>query len=632
MTKTVGDIAINVTADVGPLTMAMKQGAASVSAMEKASKSAAARLNRFGDSAISIGKKMSIVSAGITAAATAAFALANNVATAGDKVAKTSRAIGVSSEYYQEMAYAIGQVSDLSGEELDKSLQRLTRTIGEGAEGTKTATEALGKLGFTQSQIASGTITTQQAFDAYISKMDGIKDPAIAAAVSTELLGRSGERLGAQLSGQSGAISDLKNRAQELGIVLSKDALNASEKFGDQTDDLKRSFEALKMKIGAELLPIFTEKLIPALQDHVIPALKRVAEGVADAVKWFTDLPAPVQEAAGAFALAFAVGGPILIGIGIVSKTLGALVAASGPVGLFIAAAGLAVTAWQLWGDDIKAAVGAAIEFVTSKFDALMTKIQFVIDKAVTLKTALTEALGFGERDINGGIGDMGAGQAGANIASGLVNGIGVGLEENNEQLRSYLNGVTNTAREEFGIQSPSRVFAEIGDYIGQGLAQGIASSQEMVRQATSVLGGQAVSGAQDTAQGVLSSMTTMFQGSKKIAAAMALTNSWLAFTEVLKDPSFIGRPWARIGAAFAALAPGLNAVKNIKSATIGGGVGGSAGGGGGGGQASAPPPPPPQQRSLTLIGDSFNKKMVMQVAEFLNDGTDNGLVLRGSR
>lgn len=67
-------------------------------------------------------------------------------------------------------------------------------------------------------------------------------------------------------------------------------------------------------------------------------------------------------------------------------------------------------------------------------------------------------------------------------------------------------------------------------------------------------------------------------------SAAQAITNSYLAFTQVLSDPSFIGRPWARFGAASAALASGLAAVASIRS----GGGGSLSGGGGSGGNKPA--------------------------------------------
>lgn len=74
-----------------------------------------------------------------------------------------------------------------------------------------------------------------------------------------------------------------------------------------------------------------------------------------------------------------------------------------------------------------------------------------------------------------------------------------------------------------------------------------------------------------------------MLKVHRATAAAQGIINSYTAFTEVLKDPSFIGRPWARIGAAAAALSSGLSAVASIKS----GGGGSVSGGSGGGGSAS---------------------------------------------
>lgn len=99
----------------------------------------------------------------------------------------------------------------------------------------------------------------------------------------------------------------------------------------------------------------------------------------------------------------------------------------------------------------------------------------------------------------------------------------------------------------------------------------------------------------EDGQGGILGDMESFFGGmaslakaggdrTLKITRAAAITqgtiNSYLAFTEVLKDPSFVGRPWARAGAAMAALGQGLGAVASIRS----GGGGMRTGGAGGGG------------------------------------------------
>jgi len=65
-------------------------------------------------------------------------------------------------------------------------------------------------------------------------------------------------------------------------------------------------------------------------------------------------------------------------------------------------------------------------------------------------------------------------------------------------------------------------------------------------------------------------------KAARVFSAAQGLINAYLAYTQVLADPSLIGRPWARFGMAASALASGLSAVAAIKSG------GGSVSGGGG--------------------------------------------------
>jgi hypothetical protein len=98
-----------------------------------------------------------------------------------------------------------------------------------------------------------------------------------------------------------------------------------------------------------------------------------------------------------------------------------------------------------------------------------------------------------------------------------------------------------------------------------------------------------------------------MVKAAAVFSAAQGLINSYTAYTEVLKDPSFVGRPFARFAAAGAVLASGLKMVSAIR------GVGSSGGGGGAGaGAAAAQPataPAAPLDVRLTGIsaGDLFS-------------------------
>jgi hypothetical protein len=131
-----------------------------------------------------------------------------------------------------------------------------------------------------------------------------------------------------------------------------------------------------------------------------------------------------------------------------------------------------------------------------------------------------------------------------------------------------------------------------------------------------------------DNVSATLGALGQLFQGSKQIGAAIALTNSYLAFTEVLKDPSFIGRPFARFAAAASALSSGLAAVRSIKSAQPGGsasgGISGSAGGSAGSGSAGGAQTS--TNVSLQLVGgDMYSRDQVLQLINAINAATADG-------
>jgi uncharacterized phage infection (PIP) family protein YhgE len=156
------------------------------------------------------------------------------------------------------------------------------------------------------------------------------------------------------------------------------------------------------------------------------------------------------------------------------------------------------------------------------------------------------------------------------------------------------------------------------------GMANGISASTGLVATAAQNMGRVAVQQADASVGEVLTSMGNLFQGSKKISAGIALANSWLAFTEVLKDPSFIGRPFARFAAAASALSAGLNAVRNIKSAsTSGGGAAGGSSGAGASAGASAPTPP---TQNFVIDAPGMN---IGSLVESINKATDAGYRIR---
>lgn len=368
----------NITRLTPPVVRELRAVRAEMGAVAQHGGGVAKALGSFGSASSAFGKSLSLnVTAPIVGAAAGLLGLAVQAANTGDAIAKGAREAGVSAKAFQEIQFAIGQIADVDTERVTKGLARMTKTIGDAAAGSKSATSTLQQLGFSTAEIAAGTITGEQAFDRFVKAMQGAASPAAALALASDLVGdRLGPKLAGALREGGGQVDALRGQFRELGLGMSDDALAGAETFNDQLDVLTQQFGALGREIGSTVLPILTGQLIPWLQSTGIPALQSFIGVVADVAKWFANLPAPVQAAIGVVAGLAAALGPLLVVVGTVASAISAAIPiiatvggtlaalATGPVALVVAAiAGLALV-WVTWGDDITRVVSETIASV----------------------------------------------------------------------------------------------------------------------------------------------------------------------------------------------------------------------------------------------------------------------------
>lgn len=596
---TVGDIAIEVGADIGPMVRELRKAEGALRGFEGAADRMGKGLAHAGGVAVTVGKRIALVAAGIAAVTGATTVFVKNASGMGAAIDDASKAAGMSTTAFQEYRFALKDAAAMSDGDFAAATARLNKTLGEARQGSDAAIRAFEAIGVSQAQLKSSSFSTDDALAAFVQKVESIKDPAVAAAVATGLFGRAGASLGAAISGTPGQIKSLVDRARELGVVLGPDAVEAAGKFDQKMEELGNRFEIFKVKLADKLLPVFVDDIIPAIEKHVIPAFEWLAGRIAWAAEGIVEFARIASESFTNF----------------------------------------------------KTAVGGAVDWVSGKFEAFLAMLDRIVEKAVAVKEAIADALkydasssantfnedfGMGGDPANnsnafGGAGGAAGGQMlGAAIVNGAVLGAVNSLNENREALASVFEGITQIARETLGIHSPSKVFEEIGGNLGQGMAQGIAAANGVVAAAVKGMTDAATVAADEGVAGVLGAMGQLFQGSKKISAGIALANSWLAFTEVLSDKSFAGRPWARFAAASSALASGLNAVRNIKSTQPGGGGAGGGAGGASAGAAAAPAQQNVQTLNFTLQNDSLGigQNLVRQIAAQLNEAQRNGATL----
>lgn len=123
---------------------------------------------------------------------------------------------------------------------------------------------------------------------------------------------------------------------------------------------------------------------------------------------------------------------------------------------------------------------------------------------------------------------------------------------------------------------------------------------------------------------------------SKAFSIAQGLINSYRAYTEVLADPSLIGRPFLRTALAASTLASGLAQVASIRSVSdsvSGGAVGGGGGGAGAAAGGAAAAPQGQTFFNVNLTGEgNIGRGQVRGLIEMINEEIEDGAVLGGIR
>lgn len=180
---------------------------------------------------------------------------ANEVSNVGDKIDKQSQALGLSRKAYQEWDYILGQ-NGASIDSLGVSMKTLNSAILSAGEGSKESMTAFRQLGINVHELE--TMNMEDQFDAVVRAFQKMPAGAQKSALAVKLFGRNGMELLPLLNQSETSLDELRARAEELGIIMSDDAVDASVAYNDALDDLNRTFNGLKYSVGAKLLPAMT--------------------------------------------------------------------------------------------------------------------------------------------------------------------------------------------------------------------------------------------------------------------------------------------------------------------------------------------------------------------------------------
>lgn len=190
---------------------------------------------------------------GASAAVGGMMKMAQSSASAADNVDKMSQKIGISRQAYQELDFICSQ----SGTSVDK-LQIGMKSLRSAMNNDKNA-EIFKSLGVSITDAEGKLKSSEEVMWDTMNALQGVTDQNEKAALAQKLFGKAGTELMPLLNGQAGSIDEMKNKAHELGLVMSDEMVDNGVKLTDSLDQLKRGFGAIVTKLGGAFMPIFTK-------------------------------------------------------------------------------------------------------------------------------------------------------------------------------------------------------------------------------------------------------------------------------------------------------------------------------------------------------------------------------------
>ena len=248
--------------------------------IDKKGKTAGNRMRNFGAAAA---KGLAIAGTAAIAAGTAMFALTNKITQQADAIAKSSIEMGVSTDAYQQMDYWASQ-NGLSQASLERAVGRLNQRIGLAATGNDKYASAFEAVNVQVVDLNGNTRATEEVMKDTIAALRDIEDPARRSAMASEIFGtKMARELMPALDSTALSLEDATARAEELGIIMSEDSIQAATEFQDTLDDLKRSFGMVGTEIALQAMP-YLQRFADWMIDN-LPAIRRRVGGLFTALE-----------------------------------------------------------------------------------------------------------------------------------------------------------------------------------------------------------------------------------------------------------------------------------------------------------------------------------------------------------
>lgn len=209
---------------------------------------------------------------GIGAMVGALVSCTMSAAETADELMTLSKTTGIETDELQKLQYAANFV-DVELDTMTGAMTKLTSTMSKARDGSKESAEAFKQLHIRVTDAHGQLRDSNDIFYETIDALGRIKNETERDALAMKVFGKSAKELNPLIEAGSKQLKELGIEAENLGVIMSGDDLEALGELQDSMDRFKATTEGLKNSLALTLLPILTS-LFDAISKIPVPVLK----------------------------------------------------------------------------------------------------------------------------------------------------------------------------------------------------------------------------------------------------------------------------------------------------------------------------------------------------------------------
>ena len=210
---------------------------------------------RAGNQMTSFAKRAAGIVAGFVAGRAAVGAFTKQMSNL-DRLGKLSDRLDIDPNTLRGMELAASQLGT-NFSQVEKGIQRMSRTIGEAREGITTGTTALKDLGLTAADFSG--MGVEQQYKMIADRIASIEDPSRKAAVAFRIFGRSGQEMLNMLNLGAKGLEEFSKEAEKLGGPITREDIRRVEEANDAIDKMGKAWGGIIQQLAIQMAPTLTD-------------------------------------------------------------------------------------------------------------------------------------------------------------------------------------------------------------------------------------------------------------------------------------------------------------------------------------------------------------------------------------